>query len=168
MATREWFSAATTGLRALLPGLDGHWDAPGLGEWSVRSLLGHTSRHSSPHRHTWRQASTRRTRLPWNRWWPTTEPQLERSPTRHSSWNVADKQTLPLGTDPVAAVNGVAEQALDLIATTDDQAIVATPLGAMTLIAYLPTRAFKLDGCREPLGGTDPVYLDEFVAGCRK
>ena len=33
----QWF-VTTTAL------VDGRWDAPGLGEWDVRSLVGHTSR----------------------------------------------------------------------------------------------------------------------------
>ena len=49
-----------------------------------------------------------------------------------------------LGEDPAAAVRELVQRVTALVRNTQDDALVATPAGAMTLIDYLPTRTFEL------------------------
>ncbi|WP_018298088.1 maleylpyruvate isomerase N-terminal domain-containing protein [Corynebacterium lubricantis] len=144
MDTRQWFSQATTGLISLLPGLTDQLDAPGLGVWSIRSLLGHTSRAFT-----------------------TIETYLDTEPVnpgtidldspaayyRAASATLADpaqvaerghQAGLALGDDAEATVRASATSVLDLVAASADDAVVVTPLGKMTLSGYLPTRAFEV------------------------
>ncbi|STC70404.1 hypothetical protein [Corynebacterium pilosum] len=44
MDSRSWLNAATGGLIEILPAVHEHLDEPAIGDWSVRALLGHTSR----------------------------------------------------------------------------------------------------------------------------
>ncbi|WP_432547640.1 maleylpyruvate isomerase N-terminal domain-containing protein [Kineococcus sp. SYSU DK004] len=116
------------------------WDAPGLGEWDVRALVGHTSRSLS-----------------------TVEAYLARpapvveitSPAGYfravsaaaSAPGVAQRgheAGRALGADPAAAVAELAARVLDLVAARDGEEVVTTFAGGMRLADYLPTRTFEL------------------------
>lgn len=170
MDTREWFSTATAGLRLLLPGLEGHWESPALGDWTVRSLLGHTSR----------AFSTVQTYLAAGA--DSSSAIALTSPAayyRAAAGSLADpaqvtergrQAGLSLGEDPAATVDSAAQQTLDLVSATEDTAIVETPLGAMTLAAYLPTRAFEVSMHAADLaratGQPIPVELERTTESC--
>ncbi|MGW9827630.1 mycothiol maleylpyruvate isomerase-like protein [Brevibacterium pityocampae] len=170
MDAREWFSTATSGVRTLLPGLANYWDQPGLGNWSVRSLLGHTSR----------AFSTLETYLVAGA--DSTSPIALDSAAayyRAAAGSLADpvqvtergrQAGIALGDDPAGTVDRAAQRALDLIAATSDDAVVATPLGAMTLTGYLPTRAFELSvhgiDLARASGQAIPVELTATAGNC--
>src|SRR5215831_8141336 len=116
----EWFvrTAALVGDR---------WDRPGLGEWDVRALVGHTSRALVT---------------------VASAPDYFRA-TRAAAADPAvaargrDAGTA-LGSDPAAAVAQIAERVLALVETQDGTELVTTIAGGMRLGDYLPTRTFEL------------------------
>ena len=116
------------------------WDRPGLGEWDVRALVGHTSR----------ALATVETYLAR----PAAAVDVASAPdyfraTRAAAAGPAvmargrDAGTA-LGSDPAAAVAQLAARVLALVATHDGTALVTTIAGGMRLADYLPTRAFEL------------------------
>jgi len=143
-------------------------DGPALGTWSVRDLVGHTSRALL-----------------------TIEMYLARDPepitldgpvaylaaaastaTANPSASTAIAQRghdagIALGADPASSVREIADRVATLVDRTADDAPCTTPFGSMALAAYLPTRALELtvhtldlaaasgaevpDGLREPI-----------------
>lgn len=144
MNSRQWFDQASAGLKALLPGLAEQLDSPALGTWSIRSLLGHTSR----------AFTTVDSYLAFS---PIDDSQIDLdSPAAYykmASASLADpvqvaergrKAGLALGRDPLAATQSIIETVLSLVDSAEDEYEVATPLGSMKLGDYLPTRAFEV------------------------
>ena len=116
------------------------WDRPGLGEWDVRALVGHTSRSLV-----------------------TVEIYLARPAAAAEMASAADyfratraaaagpavaargrDAGTALGADPAAAVAEIAERARALVDTQDGSEVVTTIAGGMRLGDYLPTRTFEL------------------------
>ena len=129
----EWFvsMAALVGDR---------WDRPGLGEWDVRALVGHTSRSLL-----------------------TVEMYLARPAeavevasameyfrvTRAAAAGPAVAERgrdagAALGSDPAAGVAEIAARVLPLVASCDGTELLTTIAGGMRLQDYLPTRTFEL------------------------
>jgi uncharacterized protein (TIGR03083 family) len=129
----EWFvrTAALVGDR---------WDRPGLGQWDVRALVGHTSRSLV-----------------------TVETYLARPAAAAEVASAADyfratraaaagpavaargrDAGAALGADPAAAVAEIAARVLALVDTQDGSELVTTIVGGMRLGDYLPTRTFEL------------------------
>ncbi len=117
------------------------WDQPGLGVWSVRDLVGHTSR-------AFLTVETYLDR-------PTSEAALAQAAdyvvaAQAMYGNPADvaqrgrEAGAALGADPVAAVREIAARVRPLVARADDGQLLATPIGGIRLIDYLPTRVFEL------------------------
>lgn len=116
------------------------WERPGLGEWDVRALVGHTSRALL-----------------------TVETYLARPADAVDIASAAEYfratqgvATGPdvaargrdagtaLGTEPQAAVEAIAARVLPLIEAQDGSGLVTTIAGGMRLGDYLPTRTFEL------------------------
>jgi hypothetical protein len=129
----EWFVRT-----AVLVG--DRWNRPGLGEWDVRALVGHTSRSLL-----------------------TVETYLARPAAAADVASAADyfratraaaadpavaargrDAGTALGTDPAAAVAELAARVLALVGTQDGTELVTTIAGGMRLADYLPTRTFEL------------------------
>ena len=121
----------------------GHYDAPGLGEWSVRDLLGHTSRSLS-----------------------TVETYLDVASADSGPVDLADAVAYylaiagaladtaavvqrgraagaALGEDPMAALSALV-WVPERVRAAPATALVRTPFGTMTLEGYLPTRTLEL------------------------
>jgi uncharacterized protein (TIGR03083 family) len=129
----EWFvrTAALVGDR---------WNDPGLGEWDVRALVGHTSRS-----------------------FLTVETYLARPAEAVEVASAADyfratraaatgsavaargrDAGTALGGDPAAAVAEIAARVLRLVEEQDGTELLTTIAGGMRLVDYLPTRTFEL------------------------
>ena len=118
------------------------WERPGLGEWSVRDLVGHASRALV----TVEQYLGR----------PDPGPVAVDHPGRYYAVlasTYADPAAVAergrqagraLGEDPAAAVVALAERVLARVDAEPDDAPVATPAGVMRLIDYLPSRVMEL------------------------
>lgn len=129
----EWF-VATTAL------VGSRWSEPGLGEWDVRSLVGHTSRALI-----------------------TVEEYLARPATAVETASAAEYfRTMralgggsaiaergraagrALGDDPAAAVADLAARVVPLVESRNGAELIVTAAGGMRLADYLPTRTFEL------------------------
>ena len=129
----DWF-IVTTAL------VGDRWERPGLGEWDVRALVGHTSRSLL-----------------------TVEAYLDRPAAAVEVASTADyyratraiaagpgvaergrEAGAALGTDPAAAVTQIRDRVLRLVAGHDGTELVTTIAGGMRLADYLPTRTFEL------------------------
>jgi hypothetical protein len=129
----QWFvrTAALVGDR---------WDRPGLGEWDVRALVGHTSR----------SLLTVETYLA--RPAPAVEVASAGDYFRATREVAAGADVAArgrdageaLGTDPAAAVAEIAGRVLPLVDVRDGRELVTTIAGGMLLADYLPTRTFEL------------------------
>jgi uncharacterized protein (TIGR03083 family) len=129
----EWFAG--------MAGLVGdRWERPGLGEWDIRALVGHTSRalltvemYLARPAGAVEVASTagyfRQTRA------TTAGPAVA---ARGRDAGAA------LGSDPVAAVSEIVARVVPLVNTQAGGELLRTIVGGMRLSDYLPTRTFEL------------------------
>jgi hypothetical protein len=138
--SRQAFADAAAWFVATAALVGDRWDRPGLGEWDVRALVGHTSRSLL-----------------------TVETYLARPAAAVEVGSAADyfrairaaaagpavaargrDAGAALGTDPAAAVAGIAARVLPLVGDRDGTELVTTIAGGMRLADYLPTRTFEL------------------------
>jgi uncharacterized protein (TIGR03083 family) len=145
------------------------WDRPALGQWSVRDLVGHTSR----------ALSTIEAYLG--------QPVGPGAPVigdaagywRAARAGLADPAAVArrgqeagaaLGPDPAATVGSLAARVTAVVAGTVDDAVLATPVGPVTLAAYLPTRTFELTvhslDLARATGSDVPAALAGPIADC--
>lgn len=128
-----WFVAAT----ALV---GDRWELPGLGEWDVRALVGHTSR-SLLTVEAYLAAPADDVVV------PTTAAYYRATRAIASGPDVAQRGRdagAALGADPAAAVTAIALRVVPLLDPTDGTELVTTVAGGMRLADYLPTRTFEL------------------------
>ena len=129
----EWFAsmAASVGDR---------WGSPGLGEWNVRDLVGHTSRSLlTVEAYIARPAASVDV---------ASAAEYFRA-TREAAAGPAVAQRgrdagAALGADPAAAVAEIVARVLPLVETMSGGELVTTIVGGMRLADYLPTRTFEL------------------------
>jgi uncharacterized protein (TIGR03083 family) len=137
---RAAFGAAAGWFLATVDEVGERWAEPGLGEWTVRDLVGHTSRSLT-----------------------TVETYLDAEPgevtvgsavayydaVRQASTGPAVAERgrragAALGGDPVGFLAELEERVRAKVAAAADDAFVATAAGGMRLVDYLPTRTFEL------------------------
>ena len=117
------------------------WDGPGLGEWTVRDLVGHTSRSLV----TVIDYLAR----------PVAEEVVHSAPAYYTAISAgtidADAVTergrqagRDLGDDPASRFRALADEAVRVAEATDPGLVVHTIVGGMRVAAYLPTRTFEL------------------------
>ncbi len=137
---RAAFDAAT-GLFLRIAGQVGdRWEAPGLGEWTVRDLVGHASR-SLVTVEDYLDAEPGEVTIPTALDYYLAVREAARAP------GVAERGRqagAAMGDDPVDFLSALAERVLIKVAATADDAFVATIAGGMRLVDYLPTRTFEL------------------------
>jgi uncharacterized protein (TIGR03083 family) len=129
----QWFvrTAALVGDR---------WDRPGLGEWDVRALVGHTSRSLlTVEMYLARPAGTVEVASAGDYFRATRAAAAD--PAVAARGRDAGSA---LGSDPAAAVAEIAGRVLPLVDTRDGMELVTTIAGGMRLADYLPTRTFEL------------------------
>jgi uncharacterized protein (TIGR03083 family) len=129
----DWFvgTAALVGDR---------WSRPGLGEWDVRALVGHTSRSFlTVETYLARPAETVEV--------ATAAEYFRATSAAAAGPAVAARGRdagTALGADPAAAVAEIAARVLRLVDARDGTELVTTIVGGMRLRDYLPTRTFEL------------------------
>jgi uncharacterized protein (TIGR03083 family) len=116
------------------------WELPGLGEWSVRDLVGHASRSFlTIETYLARPAGSVEIASPSDYYLATRA--IAAGP------DVAQRgrdAAAALGADPVAAVQVIAARVRALLDEHDGTALLTTIAGGMRLEDYLPTRTFEL------------------------
>jgi uncharacterized protein (TIGR03083 family) len=114
------------------------WDGPGLGEWDLRSLVGHTSR----------SLITVETYLGQ----PANSEDVPSAAAYYSAISAVDPAAVAgrgreagraLGDDPVAAVRSLVPRVLALVQRAENP-LITTVAGGMRLRTYLPTRTLEL------------------------
>ncbi|WGW10580.1 maleylpyruvate isomerase N-terminal domain-containing protein [Saxibacter everestensis] len=116
---------------------------PGLGEWNIRDLAGHTSR----------SLITVETYLAVPM---TSDPPTLRDPVayyRATAATLAGAAAVvergrqagrDLGPDPVQTVQRLVDRVIAIVRDSPDDSILTTPFGTIGLLDYLPTRTFEL------------------------
>jgi hypothetical protein len=129
----EWF-VRTAGL------VGDRWHLPGLGEWDLRALVGHTSRSLlTVETYLARPAATVEVASAIDYFRATRAAAA--APAVAARGRDAGAA---LGTDPAAAVAEIAGRVLPLVGTRNGAELVTTIAGGMRLEDYLPTRTFEL------------------------
>ncbi len=118
------------------------WDSPGLGEWTIRDLVGHTSRSFVTVSEYLASGAGRAIELAHAFDYVRALALVATDPAAVTErGRVAGRA---LGADPVAGVRSLFETATTDIAAHGDDAPCATLAGVMRLADYLPSRIFEL------------------------
>lgn len=144
MKTRPWLARSSEGFLELTRAVPSDaWQRLGLGQWTVRDLIGHTSRALlTIESYLAASASDGPLIESAADYYDMASHQLVVPPSEIVIRGREAGQML--GADPAAAVERIRTRVLALVADTPDDAVVATRVGRMRLIDYLPTRAFEL------------------------
>lgn len=139
---KETFYRAARGFAALVHSIPSDaWDGPGLGDWDLRSLVGHASRSLvTVDTYLDRPAGSE----------DLTSPEaylgainLMLTIDQAAIVERGRQAGLALGDDPAGAVQGWVDRVLPRVAAAADP-LIETIAGGMTLDNYLPTRTFEL------------------------
>jgi hypothetical protein len=144
----EWF-VRTTAL------VGDRWNRPGLGEWDLRALVGHTSRSLlTVELYLARPAATVEVASAADYFRATRATAGAAVAARGREAGAA------LGSDPEAAVAVIGARVSRLVRTLDGTELVTTIVGGMRLGDYLPTRTFELAVHTADLASALDVPLD--------
>ena len=116
------------------------WAQPGLGEWDVRGLVGHTSRALLTVE-TYLGHPADVVDVDSAAGYVVASRAIASGPTVAARGREAGEA---LGPDPAGAVADIAARVLPLLGTRDGSELVTTIVGGMRLRDYLPTRTFEL------------------------
>ena len=120
--------------------VDDRWNQPGLGEWDVRALVGHTSRSFlTVETYLARPAATVEIASAVDYFRATSAAAA--GPAVAARGHDAGAA---LGSGPAASVAEIAGRVLPLIGSCDGSELLTTIVGGMRLVDYLPTRTFEL------------------------
>ncbi|MFI5510224.1 maleylpyruvate isomerase family mycothiol-dependent enzyme [Mycobacterium sp. NPDC051804] len=138
------YSLAATSFAALVHEIPADaWDRPGLGEWDVRSLVGHTSRSLTTVRNYLQSPADREDiATPQEYYVRVTPSALGIDPA-----DVAERGRQAgrdLGDDPAATVDELVAGVLEDLASVDDPLINVIGGLGIRLHTYLPTRVFEM------------------------
>ncbi|GAA3521556.1 maleylpyruvate isomerase N-terminal domain-containing protein [Nocardioides daeguensis] len=116
------------------------WSQPGLGEWDVRALVGHTSRALlTVEEYAARPAATVEHASPGD--------YFRAARAIANGPDVAERGRAAgalLGEHPAAAIATIADRVVPALASLSSEQLVTTVVGGMRLADYLPTRTFEL------------------------
>lgn len=134
------FAEATRWYQEVLAQVGDRWSEPGLGEWDVRALAGHTSRSLLTVETYLGQPADAVDVASTADYYAATR-QIAAGPAVAQRGRDAGKS---LGDDPVAAVAQIASRVLPLVAGLSGTELLTTVAGGMRITDYLPTRVFEL------------------------
>ncbi len=141
VSTFESAARSFAGLVHRIPG--DRWDGPGLGEWDLRSLVGHTSR-SLITVSTYLQTSAEREDVETPQEYYAQIADYV-SNTGAEAINERGRQAgRDLGDDPARAIDNLIERVLGELATVGNPLIAVIGGLGIRLHTYLPTRTFEL------------------------
>jgi uncharacterized protein (TIGR03083 family) len=117
------------------------WEQPGLGEWTVRDLVGHASRALlTVEAYVNNPADKVEVEQPVD-YFLRAQAALANPAAVAERGREAGRG---LGADPRGMVRAIAARVLARLQEAPDAALVGTPVGGMRLIDYLPSRVFEL------------------------
>ena len=132
-AAADWFVASTAHV-------GDRWAEPGLGEWDVRALVGHTSR-SLLTVESYLGVPASAVDIDSTVGYYLATRSIAAGPEVAQRGRDAGEA---LGADPAAAVAIIAARVLPLLDEKDGTELLTTVAGGMRLAAYVPTRTFEL------------------------
>jgi uncharacterized protein (TIGR03083 family) len=118
------------------------WDGPGLGEWSLRDLVGHTSRSLVTVIEYFSRPVAREELADPADYYLATAALLLADPA--AIVERGRQAGRDLGDEPAARFAALVAEAEAVVARTDPDLVVPTIVGGMRAGAYLPTRTFEL------------------------
>ncbi len=166
MTARMMFTSAAHAFTDLVQRIPAdRWDGPGLGVWSVRSLVGHTSSvlRDVAHRLDEPANSEDITSAAGYYALARTIDQSIYEQLVAASTAVAVEDGVALGGEPSATVDRLVSQALAKIDRAADADLVTSAAGGMRLDNFLQTRTFEL--VVHSLDIASAVGIDHGVAG---
>lgn len=138
--TRTAFLEATRWYQDVLAQVGDRWSEPGLGEWDVRALAGHTSRSLLTVESYLGQPADAVEVASTVAYYLATR-QIAAGPAVAQRGRGASQA---LGDDPAAAVAEITSRVLPLVAGLSGAELLTTIAGGMRIGDYLPTRVFEL------------------------
>lgn len=140
-SVREAFDEAAGWFVRTAPLGSGRWDECALGEWTVRDLVGHTSRAMvTVEAYLGKPASGAEVTSPVDYFRLVLGSSGDSAAVAQRGRDAGTA----LGGDPAAAVATIAERVLIRVRAAGGDDLLATPVGGMRLVDYLPTRTFEL------------------------
>ncbi len=137
---RQAFAEATGWYRSVLEQVGDRWDEPGLGEWDVRALAGHTSRSLvTVESYLGRPADAAELASPVAYYEACRD--IMAGPGVAQRGRDAGRA---LGDDPVGAVAELAGRVLPLVDGLTGEELLTSIAGGIRLADYLPTRILEL------------------------
>jgi uncharacterized protein (TIGR03083 family) len=148
MDYRRTYRAAAVSFADLVSRLpDDSWDAPGLGDWTLRELVGHTVssalRQVAPVLATPADEATLGSPQEYWAFARSAAPELVATATAASSVDARETGAW-LGDKAPTLVSELVGQATAALAAARDDDVVTTAAGGMRVRDWLPTRTFEL------------------------
>jgi uncharacterized protein (TIGR03083 family) len=123
---------------------DDRWDAPGLGEWDLRALVGHTSRAMVTVL-TYIERPAASEEITSAEGYYALMPSMTGEGVNQSAVAERGRQAgAALGDAPAAAFRDLVDRVVARLADADPDALIQTIAGGMRLDSYLPTRTVEL------------------------
>jgi uncharacterized protein (TIGR03083 family) len=138
------FASAARSFAGLVHDISGdRWDGPGLGEWDLRSLVGHASRSLiTVSTYLQQPAETEDIRTPQEYYARVNPAALGLAP--EGVVERGRQAGRDLGDDPGATVDGLVSRVFNDLAGAEDPLITVIGGAGIRLSTYLPTRTFEL------------------------
>jgi len=139
---RTTFVTAARSLPALVDRIpQPAWDGPGLGEWTLRSLVGHTSRSLSTVLTYLRRPAVEQIRSA-AAYYEFVAQAIGADPAAVTERG--RQAGIDLGPQPALTIHALVDEAVAAVETVTGDPVIETIAGGMRLDAYLPTRTFEL------------------------
>ncbi|MGW5452159.1 maleylpyruvate isomerase family mycothiol-dependent enzyme [Nocardia sp. NPDC003979] len=140
----ETFVSAAASFAALVRKIPADsWAGPGLGEWDLRSLVGHTSRSLTTVTAYLEQPAEVEDVASPQEYYAMAKAYAARAGSEAIVRRGRDAAT-ELGDDPAAAIDALAAAATAAVTDAEDRLITVIGGLGMRLYTYLPTRTFEL------------------------
>lgn len=138
------YTDAARSVADLVGRIEGRWDAPALGAWDLRSLVGHTSRALvTVLTYVERPAATEDITSPEAYY--ALLPSMTGEGTDSGAVAERGRQAgAALGEDPAAAFRDLVDRTVARLDGADPAMLIETIAGGMRLDSYLPTRTVEL------------------------
>jgi uncharacterized protein (TIGR03083 family) len=122
----------------------GAWDGPGLGEWDLRSLVGHTSRAFVTVL-TYLERPAEREDVDAPEGYYALVPAATGEGADQAAVARRGREAgAALGADPAAAFRDLADRAVAALRASEPEALIATIAGGLRVSSYVPTRTVEL------------------------
>jgi hypothetical protein len=155
-ASCRCFAEAASWFARTVDRVDDRWSEPGLGEWDVRSLVGHTSRALLTVEAYLDRPAASVAVSSSVAYFSATRSLAAGPDVAARGWDAG----AALGPDPAAAVDTIVARVVPLVASRSGEEVVATIAGGMRLADYLPTRTFELVAHTTDLASALQLPLD--------